>query len=163
MAAEPAPAVEVAGLGRTFVSRGVAREALADVSFTVGLGGTLAVVGESGAGKSTLVRLVAGLDRPTAGYVRIAGKEPKVAAGKVSPVQMVFQQPAEAMNPFLAVGRSVAEPLRRMPRRARPAVVAELLDRVGVDPGRMRERPGRQCCSATSRRARSMHRFRHRS
>jgi ABC-type glutathione transport system ATPase component len=143
VAAAPTPVVEVAGVGRTFASRGIARDALADVSFTLRPGGTLAVVGESGAGKSTLVRLIAGLDRPTSGHVKVAGRPPSVTPGKVSAVQMVFQHPADALNPFVAVGRSVAEPLRAQPRRARPAIVAELLARVGVDPGRMGERPRR--------------------
>jgi len=67
------PAVEAVGLSRTYVAGGSAVEALAGVSFEIPRGQAVAVMGPSGSGKSTLLFLLAGLDRPDAGTVRVAG------------------------------------------------------------------------------------------
>ena len=56
-------------------------------------------------------------------------------------VQMVFQDPKEALNPFLSIGRSIGEPLRRIPRSDRNTRVGKLLEHVGLDPARAGERP----------------------
>jgi ABC-type dipeptide/oligopeptide/nickel transport system ATPase subunit len=114
---------------------------LHDVSFSVAAGHTLGVVGESGAGKSTLSRLIAGLERPSEGRILVDGVAASVKPGRVSSVQMVFQQPSDALNRFTSIGASIAEPLRRLPRAERGARVRELLDQVGIDPERARDRP----------------------
>jgi ABC-type glutathione transport system ATPase component len=131
------PALEVVGVSHAY--RG--RQVLHDVSFVLEAGRTLAVVGESGAGKSTLSRLVAGLETPSVGSVRVGGVVPGVRYGSTSPVQMVFQHPSEALNRFISVGSSVGEGLRGLSRQARAARVAELLELVGIDPGRAGDRP----------------------
>jgi ABC-type glutathione transport system ATPase component len=53
---------------------------------------------------------------------------------------MIFQHPAEALNRFISVEASIAEPLRHLQRKERRSRVAELLRSVGVDPGRGRDR-----------------------
>lgn len=133
--------LDVRGLTREFHRRGASRVALNNVSFELARGRTLAVVGESGAGKTTLARLIAGLDRPTAGTVLIANQRPRLRSGTASPVQIVFQNPTDALNPFLSIGRSIGEPLRQLERRLRHQRVAELLEQVGIDPKRSRQRP----------------------
>jgi ABC-type glutathione transport system ATPase component len=135
------PVLTVEGVTREYRNRGVTTRVLDDVSVSLLAGRTLAVVGESGAGKTTLARLICGLDRPTAGTVRVAGRDPAPRRGAPSPVQLVFQNPADALNPFLTVGRSIGEPLRALPRAERQAHVAELLQRVGIDPERAGQRP----------------------
>ncbi|MEU0466419.1 ATP-binding cassette domain-containing protein [Amycolatopsis sp. NPDC006131] len=137
-----APAIEAIGLGKTFGGRGrVKREALAEITFSVERGRTLAIVGESGAGKSTLVRCIAGLETPTAGETLIHGAPHACRAGRVSPVQMVFQNPSDALDSMRSVGSSIAEPLRGRSRAARRARVAELLSLVGINPARAKDRP----------------------
>jgi dipeptide transport system ATP-binding protein len=103
------------------VSRGFLKEpatlrAVAGVSFTLGAGQTLAVVGESGCGKSTLARLIAMIERPTSGRLEIDGQElagaaPDLLKALRSRVQMVFQDPYGSLNPRKQVGAILEEPL----------------------------------------------------
>ncbi|MFI7066730.1 ABC transporter ATP-binding protein [Kribbella sp. NPDC050124] len=112
--------------------------AVQDVSFSVSEGETVALVGESGSGKSSLGRVMAGLQRPTAGTVRWeetqASSTDRVMR-RTPRVQMVFQHPDHSLNPTWTVRRSVAEPLvrlggvRRYELRSR---VAEALQEVGL-------------------------------
>jgi ABC-type glutathione transport system ATPase component len=136
-----APALLVDGVRKEYRVRGGTKVAVANVSCVVELGRTLAVVGESGAGKSTLAKVIAGLERPTAGRVLVAGRPPVTRGGVASPVQMVFQQPGESLDPFHSVGRSVAEPLHGMSRDARAERVRDLLGRVGINPSHATRRP----------------------
>jgi ABC-type glutathione transport system ATPase component len=123
-------------------SRDPAAPAVLDgVSFELALGATIAVVGESGAGKSTLGRLIAGFERPTSGTITVDGEPPRLRRGRASVTQAVFQHPAEALNPLLSVGTSIAEPLQRAPRARRRARVAELLEAVGIPTARANDRP----------------------
>jgi ABC-type glutathione transport system ATPase component len=115
--------------------------AVADVSFDLAAGRTLAIVGESGAGKSTLARMLVGLERPTTGTIELDGRSVRTRYGVVSPLQMVVQNPFGGLNPLRSVGWSVGEALRKRRRAERRARVAELLGLVGVDPRRANERP----------------------
>lgn len=103
------------------VSRGAFAEpatlkALDGASFTLSRGKTLAVVGESGCGKSTLARLVTMIEEPTAGSLKIGGKE-VVGASHATlkalrpKVQIVFQNPYGSLNPRQTIGRALEEPL----------------------------------------------------
>jgi NitT/TauT family transport system ATP-binding protein len=94
--------------------------ALDQVSLTVHDGEFVCIIGASGCGKSTLLNLVAGLDQPTAGRVDTAGRK----------VGLMFQEPA--LFPWLTAGRNVELALRArgVPRAARRAQTAELLEAV---------------------------------
>lgn len=140
-AAVSMPIVQVRDVRREFHQSGMVRVALDGVSFDLAHGTTLAVVGESGAGKSTLGRLIAGLDHPTSGTILVDGQPPRITAGAPSAVQMIFQDPRDALNPYLSVGASVREPLLRLGRDEQQRRMRELLERVGLDPRRAGDRP----------------------
>ncbi|MBB4933346.1 ABC-type glutathione transport system ATPase component [Lipingzhangella halophila] len=113
--------------------------ALRGVSFEVAPGQRFGVVGESGSGKSTLVRLLCGLDRPTAGSVRFAGQDISHLPERRlrflrERLQVVFQDPMGSLDPRMRVRDIITEPLvaQRLPDPA--ARLTELLDDVGLPP-----------------------------
>jgi putative ABC transport system ATP-binding protein len=113
--------------------------ALADLDLRVASGELIAVVGSSGSGKSTLINLVAGIDRPTAGSVRVAGTdvgalgESALAAWRGATVGVVFQ--FFQLLPTLTTLENVMLPIdfcRTLPADRARARALELLDRVGI-------------------------------
>lgn len=130
------PLYDVVGLTRVYGPGTRRVVGLDDVSLQVVRGARLGIVGESGSGKSTLVRLMAALDKPTAGEVRFDGRRvsglPERDLGFLrSQVQLVFQDPRSSLNPRMRVRDIITEPL---PSRL---IRAELAD---VDPdARVRE------------------------
>ncbi|WP_326945484.1 ATP-binding cassette domain-containing protein [Amycolatopsis sp. NBC_01307] len=123
--------IEVRDLERRYARRDV--HALRGVSFDVEAGQRFGIVGESGSGKSTLVRLLAALDKPTAGTVSFQGRRidnlPERKLGFLrSELQIVFQDPMGSLDPRMCVRDIISEPLgHRDPDR-----VAELLAAVGL-------------------------------
>ncbi len=123
-AVSEAPLLEVRGLVKHFAAGGGGLfaadkgtiKAVDNVSFRLGRGETLALVGESGCGKTTLARTVALLYPPTAGSVRFQGRElTGLGRRDLKParrrIQMIFQDPYSSLNPRLPVGAIIAEPL----------------------------------------------------
>jgi dipeptide transport system ATP-binding protein len=149
------PVLEATDLARHYrVSRGPFKpaatvKALDGVSFSVEAGRTLAVVGESGCGKSTLARALTLVEKPTAGRLRIDGRD----AASATPaelkalrrrVQMVFQNPYASLNPRKRIAHALDEPLllntplQAAQRRER---VAQALQQVGLRPEHARRYP----------------------
>jgi peptide/nickel transport system ATP-binding protein len=134
-----APVLSVDGVTRVFrgTGRGGQVVAVRDVSFELAPGEVLALVGESGSGKTTIGRIVTGVDRPTQGSVRLAGRGDRPAADERRRVQMVFQDPYAALNPFNSVAYAVSRPLinyqHLRPGEARQRV-AEILSTVQLTP-----------------------------
>ncbi|MEV5856994.1 ABC transporter ATP-binding protein [Streptomyces anulatus] len=148
-AEESAPLLEAVGLRREF-GRGSGRVAAVDgVSLTVHAGRTLGIVGQSGSGKTTLGRMLVRLLDPTAGRLRYGGREiGSLPEKELRPfrrdLQMVFQDPVASLNPRRSVGESVADPLRAAGESDEGRIrdrVGELLERVGLDPGRYERYP----------------------
>ncbi len=109
-----APVLEVDGLTRVFRAAGRQSAqvvAVRNVSFRLEPGEVLAVVGESGSGKTTIGRIVTGVDQPTAGRVALAGQGRRPTPADRRRVQMVFQDPYAALNPFNTVAYAVSRPL----------------------------------------------------
>ncbi|OLO31019.1 ABC transporter ATP-binding protein [Streptomyces sp. MNU77] len=149
VAEDAAPLLEAVGLRREF-GRGSGRVAAVDgVSLTVHAGRTLGIVGESGSGKTTLGRMLVRLLDPTAGRLRYGGTEiGSLPEKELRPfrrdLQMVFQDPVASLNPRRSIGESVADPLRAAGERDEGRIrdrVGELLERVGLDPGRYERYP----------------------
>jgi oligopeptide/dipeptide ABC transporter ATP-binding protein len=113
-------------------------QAVTDVSLEVRGGETLGLVGESGCGKSTLGRMLAGILAPSEGVVRLAGAPPMRGRHKTTTrIQTVFQDPFASLNPRMRIGDTIAEgPVAHglVTRAGAPAMVAEWLSRVGLDP-----------------------------
>ena len=156
-AAAAAPALlEVADLVKHYRVRsarpsrsGATLRAVDGVSFRVGAGETLGLVGESGGGKTTVGLSVLRLVEPTAGTVSFEGRD-VLAAGRAElkalrqRMQIVFQDPIGALDPRRSVGDSVGEGLRIQGLASRAEShrrAADVLDRVGLTAAQARSLP----------------------
>ncbi len=133
-------------------------KAVDDVSFTLGPGETLGVVGESGCGKSSLGRAVLQLITPTAGRVLWLGDDlcqldEDAMNLRRRELQLVFQDPLASLNPRMSVGAILREPLYAfepgITRSDAQARAADMMRRVGLRPEMMNRYPnefsGGQC------------------
>jgi spermidine/putrescine transport system ATP-binding protein len=107
--------------------------ALLDVSFTVTRGEFFSLLGPSGCGKTTTLRLLAGLEDPDAGEIRISGRRVNEQRPYERKLGMVFQ--SYALFPHLSVSRNISFGLerRRIPTREIPGRVARALETVRLD------------------------------
>jgi len=145
------PLVEVRRLKMHFaVTRGVFAggatahvKAVDDVSFSIGRGETLGLVGESGCGKTTTGRCILRLERPTAGEILFEGEnlcdlDRRALNRKRERMQVIFQDPFSSLNPRMKIGAIIGEPMRVHGicpnRREREDRVAELLAVCGLHP-----------------------------
>ncbi len=114
------------------------------VSFEIGEGECLGLIGESGSGKSTVARIVAGLQPLDHGTVRLGASAitdltPRRFSRSPfrSQIQIVFQDPDASLNPSFSVGRCIVDPLLRLDnklsRDERSSRVCELMDVVDLD------------------------------
>ncbi|HEY1618068.1 MAG TPA: ABC transporter ATP-binding protein [Streptosporangiaceae bacterium] len=140
------PLLEVRELRKVFVSgwmrsRRTVR-AVQEVSFALAAGEAVGLVGESGSGKSTVARLIARLERPTAGQILLNGRdvvaaEPRRASRDYRhQVQMIFQDPFSSLNPVHTIGYHLSRSVQiHGTAGGRPIseAVAALLADVGLD------------------------------
>jgi oligopeptide transport system ATP-binding protein len=142
------PTLEVADLKKHFPVGGLVSGgkglvyAVDGVSFSIAPGEMLGLVGESGSGKSTVANCVMRLLDPTAGTIKLKGRDiTRLSRRRLRPLRremhMVFQDPYSSLNPRLTTGQIVGEPLR-LHGLARGADldrrVADLFDAVGLRP-----------------------------
>jgi peptide/nickel transport system ATP-binding protein len=134
------PILAVRNLVAQYSSRYGTISAVKDVSFEIGRGETLGLVGESGCGKSTLSKTIVGLNPAVAGQVILDGTDIAPLRGRAlrphrAHVQMVFQDPYASLDPRQRIGDALEEVLvvqgvrDRNERRRR---VAAMLDAVGL-------------------------------
>ena len=117
-------------------------KAVDGISFAIGSGETLGLVGESGCGKTTTSKLILAAEEPTAGAIEFEGRNIADLDGTQlmdyrSKVQVVFQDPYSSLSPRMRVGEIIGEPLEtheRLSRRAVQARVQELLALIGLRP-----------------------------
>lgn len=137
--AEPAHAVEARGLTQAYQHGQQRITALDDVTLSVPLGGVTALIGPSGAGKSTLLHLMAGLTRPVAGDLRVAGRNLRrmnaraLARFRNHDVGVIFQ--AFNLLPDLTVRENIFFPLYfgGVTQHEGAARVSRLLDIIGLE------------------------------
>ncbi|NMP22268.1 ABC transporter ATP-binding protein [Sulfobacillus sp. DSM 109850] len=117
--------------------------AVSDVTFTLQRRSVVAIVGESGSGKSTVARLIAGLLPPTSGQIWLDGQRvPQRMAFHQKRqhrknVQMIFQDPFSALNPYYTVRYHLERSLRNLvqvPKAEIKARASEALESVGLTP-----------------------------
>jgi oligopeptide/dipeptide ABC transporter ATP-binding protein len=126
--------LEIGGLAKRFEVGGKRLlHAVDEVSFEIGKGETVGLVGESGCGKSTLVRLINRLLDPTDGTIRLAGTDlaslkARSFAGDANRarIQMVFQDAGDSLNPRFTAFHAIADPLRRLKGLSASALTARV-------------------------------------
>jgi ABC-type glutathione transport system ATPase component len=143
--ASSVPALTLTGVSKAYRVRGQRRSfvtAVRDVSFTIGPGAAVGLVGASGSGKSTLANMITGSERPTEGSITFGD----MAVGRLRAgglrrlhrqVQMVFQDPYGALNPLHTVEYTVMRPAQNflaMSARQARLRAADLLETVGLTP-----------------------------
>ncbi|MFP9191407.1 ABC transporter ATP-binding protein [Natrialbaceae archaeon A-CW1-1] len=137
------PLLELEQIEKTFTSGGKidrllgydeAVEAVSDVSFKLFEDETVALIGESGCGKSTLAKIIMGIHSPTQGQVRFKGDPLTSKQISEQPIQIIFQDPAESLNPRKTVGANIATPLRLRGVSDVDTRIDELLTQMGMDP-----------------------------
>jgi Cu-processing system ATP-binding protein len=124
MRAETA-AIELEGVAKRYG----AVEAVRDVSFALPQGGRVALVGHNGAGKTTLMKLMLGLSRPSAGWLRVLGEDPAEGAAKTR--RRLGWLPENVTFNAVLTGREILRFFARL--KGEPAASADaLLERVGL-------------------------------
>ncbi|MBS1843028.1 MAG: ABC transporter ATP-binding protein [Actinobacteria bacterium] len=135
--------LEVRNLAAEHRSRRETVVAASDVSFSVAKGACVALVGESGSGKTTIARTIVGLHPVAGGEILLGGESlpadaKKRSSGQRRRIQMIMQNPADALNPRRTIEWSIARPARvlgGMGRREAGAEVRRLLEAVRLSAG----------------------------
>ena len=123
---ERPPDISLSGVAKTFAD---GTEAVRPISLAVAAGETTALVGPSGCGKSTLLRMIAGLEVPSQGEVRIGGRTP-AEVRRDAGLSIAFQDPS--LLPWRTVRGNIELALKLARHRARPSEIDGLIELVGL-------------------------------
>lgn len=142
------PLLKVSNLSVSLPGLASRRHAVHEVSFEIQRGETLCLVGESGSGKSTLARLVTGLDKASEGAITLmphAARAVRITtpADCARHVQMVFHDPANALNPRMPICETLTRGARAqgMGRREANGRAEEMMRAVGLEPAMLARYP----------------------
>ncbi|MBQ7507702.1 MAG: ATP-binding cassette domain-containing protein, partial [Lachnospiraceae bacterium] len=120
--------IEIRHIGQNFTLKSGILEVLRDIDLTVAKGEFVTIVGESGCGKSTLLRLIAGLDRPSAGEILVKGEQVREPSVKVG---VLFQE--SRLLPWYTVEKNIAYGLPKgTSEKEKAERVRELIELVGL-------------------------------
>ena len=131
--------IRLQNISKTFVTDGVTFSALQDVTLRVEQGAFVGIIGRSGSGKSTLLNMMAGIDTPSTGEVRVdtvsihSLKQSQLDAWRGKTIGLVFQ--FFQLIPTLTVVENVMLPMdlcKMIPAKVRPSRALDLLDMVGI-------------------------------
>ena len=130
-ASERKPLLRVDKLKKIYEGRTRTVEALRDLTFTVGDGELVCIVGPSGAGKTTLLKCLSGLLSPTSGQILL---QDRPISGPPEAMALVFQEYGRSLFPWMTVEANVELPLKQkgMQRDKRRKIVSEALENVGL-------------------------------
>ncbi|MEK8053172.1 ABC transporter ATP-binding protein [Ideonella sp. DXS22W] len=126
--ASPQAALAIEGVRKTFGGH----EILKGIDLDVPPGGFLILVGPSGCGKSTLLNIIAGLEAPSAGTLRLGGRDITRAPAKDRDIAMVFQSYALYPNMNVTDNIAFALEMRGVPRAARQAAVQRVAEMLQI-------------------------------
>lgn len=141
--------LELVAVGKIFATRRTTTEALSGIDLKLAREEFVAIVGQSGCGKTTLLRILAGLERPTAGEVRASGRSLWDGASRdretVNKLGVVFQE--ANLFPWYSIEDNIALPLKlrgvdKQSRRARARELCELVGLSGFERAYPRELSG---------------------
>src|SRR5690242_2313193 len=138
------PVVTATGVVRRYGEGDTAVDAVSGVSVEIAAGRLTAVMGPSGSGKSTLMHILAGLDKPTAGEVSVAGEDitglddAELTRLRRDHIGFIFQ--FFNLLPMLTAAENIALPLKLAGSKPDPAWLEELIDKVGLG-DRLSHRP----------------------
>lgn len=133
-------------ISKVFDNGKVALTAVDNVNLTIEQGQIYGIIGYSGAGKSTLIRLLNGLEKPSAGSVTINGQDISAAKGEALrqarlKISMVFQHFNLLWSRTVSENIAFSMQIAGVPKASIKARVAELVELVGLKGARMRTRP----------------------
>ena len=151
-----ASSLDIAGINKRFGKGDKSVEVLRKIDIHVAPGEFLILVGPSGCGKSTLLNIIAGLDEPTEGEIRIGGKNVVGMPPRDRDIAMVFQ--SYALYPTLSVADNIgfALEMRKMPKPERQKRIDEVAAMLQIShlldrrPMATRWRASRSCSCSTS-------------
>ena len=149
------PVVSVKNLKKFYSSRSRSRMgvlAVESIDFEIRQGQCLGIVGESGSGKTTIAKMLLGIEAPTDGMIKVAGRERSIAVRgsrerrrRGRELQLVFQDPYTSLDPLQTGWACLREVLRlHFPTRTKTqqeSRITELANQVGMSIEQLRVRP----------------------